>query len=60
MVAQAILTLNAGSSSIKFALFALDGDALECTAGGKIEGIGTSPHLVARDAAAVCPWAHRP
>lgn len=50
MVAQAILTLNAGSSSIKFALFALDGDALECTAGGKIEGIGTSPHLVARDA----------
>lgn len=50
-VARAILTLNAGSSSIKFALFTLSGDELEATISGKIEGIGTAPHLIARDAA---------
>jgi len=45
----AILTLNAGSSSLKFALYRLaDPDALECLARGQIEGIGTAPHLVAR------------
>lgn len=47
---NAILTLNAGSSSIKFALFNLNGMGLELAAGGKIEGIGTTPHLIAKDA----------
>ena len=50
-MAKAILTLNAGSSSIKFALFSLSADEPIQIAGGKIEGIGNAPHLTARDAA---------
>lgn len=47
---DAILVLNAGSSSIKFSLFAeADGDlALQC--GGQIEGLYTAPRFAARDA----------
>ncbi len=44
----AILTLNAGSSSLKFALFETDGEALIPTARGQIEGIGVAPHLTAK------------
>jgi acetate kinase len=50
-MAQAILTLNAGSSSIKFALFAPGAGEPAAMVAGKIEGIGTSPHFVARDTA---------
>ena len=47
---DAILTLNAGSSSIKFFLFA-EGSAepLEPVLRGQVEGIHTSPHFLARD-----------
>ncbi|MBW7945801.1 MAG: acetate/propionate family kinase [Sphingomonadaceae bacterium] len=46
---KAVVSLNSGSSSIKFALFTLDGaGAPVLSAGGKIEGIGIAPHLVAR------------
>jgi acetate kinase len=46
-----ILCLNAGSSSVKFALFELGpGDALALVAKGEIEGIGTAPRLRAVDA----------
>ncbi|WP_336965772.1 acetate/propionate family kinase [Sphingobium aquiterrae] len=46
---KAVVSLNSGSSSIKFALFTCDGDAGPVlSAGGKIEGIGIAPHLVAR------------
>ncbi len=46
-----ILCLNAGSSSLKFALFRADDAAgLTALAHGKIEGIGIAPHLVTRDA----------
>ncbi|WP_108682369.1 acetate/propionate family kinase [Methyloceanibacter sp. wino2] len=45
-----ILTLNAGSSSIKFALF--EADSLDERVRGQIEGIGTKPHLSARIAEA--------
>jgi acetate kinase len=49
---EALLSINAGSSSIKFALFGLGADdALEPITAGKIEGIGSSPHFIARDAA---------
>lgn len=41
-----ILTLNAGSSSIKFALF--EAGSLNERVRGQIEGIGTKPHLSAR------------
>jgi len=45
----AILVLNAGSSSIKFLLFAGEKGALAPVLRGQIEGIHTAPHFVARD-----------
>ncbi len=46
---KAILTLNAGSSSIKFALHELDsGAALQRVSHGQIEGIGVAPHFIAK------------
>ena len=45
-----ILVLNAGSSSIKFSLFAEAGIELAIVARGQIEGIDTSPHFIAQDA----------
>jgi acetate kinase len=49
---DAILTLNAGSSSIKFAVFEVEQDgALTLTLKGQVEGIGTAPHMIARDPA---------
>src|SRR5580765_3000864 len=47
---DAILVLNAGSSSIKFSLFADDRDELALVAGGQMAAIHTSPEFVARDA----------
>lgn len=47
-MADAILTINAGSSSIKFALFEMK-NGFECTIEGEAEGIGTSPHLLIRN-----------
>ena len=43
------LVLNAGSSSLKFSLFAERGDALELTVRGQIEGLHTAPRFVAKD-----------
>ena len=42
-----ILTINAGSSSLKFALFAAE--PLACMAIGQIEGLGTDPKLTVKD-----------
>jgi acetate kinase len=47
-VSGAVLTLNAGSSSLKFSLFD-GGGALTRLADGQIEGVGSEPHLIARD-----------
>jgi len=47
-MSRAVVSLNSGSSSIKFALFALGPDGPQHAAAGKLEGIGTAPHLVAR------------
>jgi acetate kinase len=50
-VADAILVLNAGSSSLKFSVFlARAGAAPQLTLRGQIEGILTKPSFVARDA----------
>ena len=49
-VPQTVLTVNAGSSSLKFALFDA-GAAGPATARGEIADLGASPHLVAHDAA---------
>lgn len=57
-----ILCLNAGSSSLKFALYAREGTDARLLAHGKIEAIGLAPHLIARDAAGVTlaerRWSH--
>jgi acetate kinase len=49
-VTDAILVLNAGSSSIKFSLFAEARAELALVAGGQVEGIYTAPHFAAKDA----------
>jgi acetate kinase len=41
-----LLTLNAGSSSLKFALFAADGPKPALLAKGQAEALGGAPHLV--------------
>ena len=46
-VSGAIAVINAGSSSIKFSLFAEAGGELDLKAHGQIEGIYTAPRFVA-------------
>ncbi len=48
---DAIAVLNAGSSSIKFSLFAERDEELDLVARGQAEGLYTAPKFVARDAA---------
>ena len=49
-MADAIVVLNAGSSSIKFSLFAQARRRLELVARGQAEGLYTAPRFVAKDA----------
>jgi acetate kinase len=50
-MSRSVLTLNAGSSSIKFALYPLLADGLAETPvlSGQIDGIGATPHIKAKD-----------
>jgi acetate kinase len=48
---DAIAVLNAGSSSLKFSVFAERGTELELTARGQAEGLYTAPRFVAKDGA---------
>jgi len=48
---DAIAVVNAGSSSIKFSLFGVRGDALELTVHGQAEGLYTAPRFTAKNAA---------
>jgi acetate kinase len=60
---ETLLVLNAGSSSIKFQLFeTLPDDLLGLKLKGQMEGIGTRPRLVAKDAtgAALSDQAYEP
>jgi len=50
-MADAIAVVNAGSSSMKFSLFAEAAGKLELKARCQIEGLYTAPHFVARDSA---------
>lgn len=43
-----LLVINAGSSSIKFALYQQQKDQLVADASGQVEGIGTQPHFTAK------------
>ncbi|MBR0567971.1 acetate/propionate family kinase [Azoarcus sp. L1K30] len=48
---KAVLVLNAGSSSLKFALFATEPElATQAALSGQIDGIGATPHFSARTA----------
>lgn len=48
---KAVLVLNAGSSSLKFALFAIEPElAAQAALSGQIDGIGATPHFSARTA----------
>jgi len=49
-MADAIAVLNAGSSSIKFSLFAQAGDDLALAVRGQVEGLHTAPRFVAKSA----------
>ena len=46
---DAIVVINAGSSSIKFSLFAVRDDDLALDVGGQLEGLYTAPRFVAKD-----------
>jgi acetate kinase len=48
---DAILVLNAGSSSIKFSLFAEAGVEPAVVASGQVESLDTSPHFIAKNSA---------
>ncbi len=47
---EVVLTLNAGSSSVKFAVYQVADNAPELKAKGQVEGIGSAPHFIAKDA----------
>jgi acetate kinase len=48
-MSEAIIVLNAGSSSLKFSIYGITDQELDLAAKGQIEGLGTSPHFVAKD-----------
>ena len=50
-MSDAILVVNAGSSSIKFSVFLERGAALDLFLGGQLEGLYTAPRFKAKDAA---------
>ena len=50
-MADAIVVVNAGSSSLKFSLFVVRGDDLALDVGGQIEGLHSTPRFVAKDGA---------
>ena len=50
-MADAILVVNAGSSSLKFQVFALENNDLAVRFRGLIDGIGTKPNFAVKDAA---------
>ena len=49
-MAEAILVLNAGSSSLKFSVFRSGGAELELSLRGQTEGLTTTPRFTAQDA----------
>ena len=49
-MSDAILVINAGSSSLKFSVLETDAPDHRRVLRGQIEGIGSAPRLVARDA----------
>jgi acetate kinase len=52
-MSDAILVINAGSSSLKFSLFLVHGESLDLFFGGQLEGLYTTPKFKAKDTAGV-------
>ena len=54
-MSRILLVINAGSSSIKFSVFAVDGGAARLASlyRGEVDGLGARPHFVASDAAGI-------
>jgi acetate kinase len=50
MAEQAIVVLNAGSSSVKFSVFLRRAGALDLQLRGQVEALFSAPHFVAKDA----------
>jgi acetate kinase len=50
-MSEVIVVLNAGSSSLKFSVYAVDHHQLKVSVRGQVEGVGTSPRFKARDPA---------
>ena len=48
-MSDAIIVLNAGSSSLKFSIYSVVDQKLHVANRGLIEGLGTSPHFKAKD-----------
>jgi acetate kinase len=46
---DAVIVLNAGSSSLKFSIYAVVDEALAVQARGQVEGLGGAPHFTAKD-----------
>src|SRR5262245_40566113 len=46
-----IIVINAGSSSLKFSVYAVDDSRLNLLARGQVEGLGSSPRFKAEDPA---------
>ncbi len=57
-MSKAIAVINAGSSSIKFSLFAQQGDDLALSVRGQVESIHTTPRLSVRNASGETISAH--
>ena len=55
---DAIAVFNAGSSSLKFSLFALDDDAIALILRGEVEGVTTRARFVAHDASGAVLGTH--
>ena len=59
MMADAILVLNAGSSSLKFSVFVVDCGGLDLHLRGHVENLHSAPHFAAFDAQANLLAEHR-
>ena len=57
-MSEAIAVFNAGSSSLKFSLFRIEGGALALASRGEVDGVTTRARFVARDASGAVIGTH--
>ena len=56
---KTVLVVNAGSSSVTFTVYTSDGAQLTMRFNGQIEGLGSQPHWLTKDAQGQLVEAHR-